>query len=31
MFHDMIADIESNKKIGPIVTDLFLERRKLNI
>ena len=31
MFHDMIADMESNKKIGLIVTDLFLERRKLNI
>ena len=31
VFHDMIADMESNKKIGLIVTDLFLERRKLNI
>ena len=28
---DMIADIESNKKLSPIVTKLFLRGRKLNI
>ena len=28
---DMIADIESNKKFGAIVTELFLRGRKLNI
>ena len=27
---DMIADMESNKKLGPIVTKMFL-RRMLNI
>ena len=27
----MIADIESNKKLNPIVTELFLRARKLNI
>ena len=27
----MIADIESNKKLNPIVTELFLRTRKLNI
>ena len=26
----MIADIESNKKLGPKVTELFLRGRKLN-
>ena len=31
MFHDMIADLESNKKLNPIVTELFLRGRKLNI
>ena len=31
MFHDMIADTESNKKLNPIVTELFLRGRKLNI
>ena len=31
MFDDMIADMESNKKLSPIVTELFLRRRKLNI
>ena len=31
MFHDMIVDMESNKKLSPIVTELFLEGRKLNI
>ena len=28
---DMIADIESNTIVSPIVTELFLERRELNI
>ena len=27
----MIADMESNKKLSPIVTELFLRGRKLNI
>ena len=27
----MIADIKSNKKLSPIVTELFLRGRKLNI
>ena len=31
VFHDMIADMESNKKLNPIATELFLRRRKLNI
>ena len=31
VFDDMIADMESKKKINPIVTELFLIGRKLNI
>ena len=31
MFDDTIADMESNKKLSPIVTELFLRERKLNI
>ena len=31
VFHYMIADMESNKKLSPIVTELFLRGRKLNI
>ena len=31
VFDDMIADIESNNKLSPIVTELFLRGRKLNI
>ena len=31
VFDSMIADMESNKKIDPIVTEVFLRRRKLNI
>ena len=31
MFDDMIADMESNKKLSPIVTELFLRGKKLNI
>ena len=31
VFDDIIADMESNKKLSPIVTELFLRGRKLNI
>ena len=31
VFDDMIADMESNKTLNPIVTELFLRGRKLNI
>ena len=31
MFDDMIADMESNKKLSPIITELILRGRKLNI
>ena len=31
VFGDMIADMLSNKKVNPIVTDLFFRGRKLNI
>ena len=31
VFDDMIADMESNKKLSPKVTELFLRGRKLNI
>ena len=31
VFDDMVTDIESNKKMSPIVTELFLRGRKLNI
>ena len=31
MFDDMIADIQSNKKLSPTFTELFLGGRKLNI
>ena len=31
VFDDMIADMKSNKKLSPIVTELFLRGRKLNI
>ena len=31
VFGDMAADMESNKKLSAIVTELFLRRRKLNI
>ena len=31
VFDDMIADMESNKKLSPIVTEFFLRGRKLNI
>ena len=31
VFDDIIVDIESNKKLSPKVTELFLRGRKLNI
>ena len=31
VFDDMMADMESNKNLSPIVTGLFLRGRKLNI
>ena len=31
VFDDMIADMLSNKKLNPIVTELFIGGRKLNI
>ena len=31
VFDDMIADMESNKKLSPIVTELFLRGRKIDI
>ena len=31
VFVDMIADMEYNKKLSPIVTDLVLREKKLNI
>ena len=31
VFEDMIADMISNKKLNPIVTELFIKGRKLNI
>ena len=30
-FYDMIADIHSKRKLNPVVTELFIRRRKLNI
>ena len=31
VFDDMIADMEANKKLSSIVTELFIRGRKLNI
>ena len=31
IFDDIIADMLRNKKLYPIVTELFVRRRKLNI
>ena len=31
MINELIADMESNKKLSSIVTELFLKGRKLNI
>ena len=30
LFYDMIADMLSNEKLNPIVTELFIRRTKLN-
>ena len=30
-FDDVIADVLSNKKLNPIITELFIRRKKLNI
>ena len=31
VFDDMIADMLNNKKLNPVVTELFIRGRKLNI
>ena len=31
VFNDMISDMLSNKELSPIVTELFIRGRKLNI
>ena len=31
VFDDMIADMINNKKLNPIITELFIRGRKLNI
>ena len=31
VFDDIIADVISNKKLSPILTELFIRREKLNI
>ena len=31
VFDDMIVDMKANKKLSPIVTELFLRGRKVNI
>ena len=31
VFDDMIADMLNNKKLNPIVTELFIRGRKINI
>ena len=31
VFDDLIADMISNKKFSPIVTEIFIRRKKLNI
>ena len=31
VFNDMIADMLSNKKLNPLVTELFIKGRKLKI
>ena len=31
VFNDMIADMINNKKVNPVVTELFIRGRKLNI
>ena len=31
VFDDIIADMVSNKKVNPVVTELFIRGRKINI
>ena len=31
VFYDMIADMINNKRLNPVVTELFIRGRKLNI
>ena len=31
VFDDMIADTVNNRKLNPVVTELFIRNRKLNI
>ena len=31
IFNDLIADMHTNQKLNPIVTELFIKGRKLNI
>ena len=31
VFDDMIADVLTNKKLNPVVTELFIRGKKLNI
>ena len=31
VFDDMIADVINNKELNPVVTELFIRGRKLNI
>ena len=31
LFDNVIVDMESNKELSPVVTELFLRGRKLNI
>ena len=31
VFDDMITDMLSNKKLNPVVTELFIRGRKLNV
>ena len=31
VFDDMIADMLSNKRLSPIITELFIRGRKMNI
>ena len=30
VFNDMIEDMESNKELGPVITELFLREKKSN-
>ena len=31
VFYDLIAEMLSNKKLNPVITELFIKGRKLNI